>query len=433
MREAGLNPLLQDATVAAERLVSVLRMAVATGLLLVFGLTISGIDLGSLAPYLHRQLFFALLTMIAYFVLGAGCFLATSQGWFRPWMAWLTVTADALFMLLNVRLSILNGGFDGNMALLLPPAWLVPVVMAFGVMRMHPRMQLYATLLLTGGLTALIFWLPTAPEGDQAARIAGLLTGPPNVMKLTMILLAGLVMVLAAARMRRLFQRALSSAEERANLTRYLPAQIADQLADGGLDSLQHGQRQAMAVLFVDIRGFTQWSETRDPQDVGDFITTFRSHVENSAARHDGMIDKYMGDAAMLLFAEAPAERGAPNGAARALACAATLCKSIHAWSDQRLAAGEDTVEVGIGVHAGEVFAGVVGSENRLEYSVFGDAVNIASRLEQHSKTVPETIIASAQTLEAAGIAPARGRWRALPPVALRGRSGVMDIFAKEE
>ncbi|APG48540.1 adenylate/guanylate cyclase domain-containing protein [Phaeobacter porticola] len=432
MQDTAITPLLNEASIAAERLVSVLRIAVTLGLFTVFVVTVAGVDFSSLAPFLHRQLLFAVLTMFAYLMLGAVTFVATTLGWFKPWMSWVSVTADCAFLLFNVWFSLENSNYPGGVALLLPPAWLVPLVLAYGVMRMDPRLQLYTTLLLSGGLGALIFWPNVHSDVGQLGQLQSILDGPANVMKLTMVLLAGLVMVVAAARMRRLFYRELEAADARANLTRYLPAQVADQLADGGLAALQQGQRQIVAVLFVDIRGFTRWSESRDPQEVGDFITAFRNEVETSAAHHDGMIDKYMGDAAMLLFDDGPVQFGLPNGAARALACAHTMNEAIHRWSDRRLAAEDTVVEIGIGVHAGEVFAGVVGNADRLEYSVFGDAVNIASRLEAHSKTVPQTIIASATTLEIAGITPARQRWSALPPVTLRGRSTVIEIFAKD-
>ncbi|AXT35487.1 adenylate/guanylate cyclase domain-containing protein [Phaeobacter sp. LSS9] len=432
MQQTTIAPLLTNASIAAERLVSVLRIAVTLGLFTVFAVTVAGLDFSTLAPFLHRQLLFAVLTMFAYLILGVVTFAATTIGWFRPWMSWFSVTADCGFLLFNVWFSLENSNYPGGVALLLPPAWLVPLVLAYGVMRMDPRLQLYTTVLLSGGLGALIFWPDDRLDAGQLGILHSVLDTPANVMKLTMILLAGLVMVLAAARMRRLFYRELEAADARANLTRYLPAQVADQLADGGLSALQQGQRQPMAVMFVDIRGFTQWSETRDPQEVGDFITAFRNEVEDSAARHDGMIDKYMGDAAMLLFDDAPVAMGGPNGAARALACAATLCEAVHRWSDRRVAAGEPVVEIGIGVHAGEVFSGVVGNAARLEYSVFGDAVNTASRLEQHSKTVPQVIIASAVTLTVAGVEPARQRWVSLPPVTLRGRSKVIEIYGRE-
>ena len=97
-----------------------------------------------------------------------------------------------------------------------------------------------------------------------------------------------------------------------------------------------------------------------------------------------------------------------------------------------RQAVGEDAVTVGIGLHWGEVFSGVVGDPQRLEYTVFGDTVNIAARLEQLTKQESQTIIASAAVLQAAGLSPACQGWSLLPAAELRGRSGGIEIFGRK-
>ncbi|MEX0301519.1 MAG: adenylate/guanylate cyclase domain-containing protein, partial [Leisingera sp.] len=95
--------------------------------------------------------------------------------------------------------------------------------------------------------------------------------------------------------------------------------------------------------------------------------------------------------------------------------------------------AGEAGLDAGIGVHWGEVYAGVAGTPARLEYSVFGDTVNTAARLEQLTKTQGMALIASAAVLEAAGIKPAREGWTALPSAALRGRRSGLALFGKAQ
>ncbi|MFU1681894.1 hypothetical protein ACM258_04265 [Phaeobacter piscinae] len=120
MQQTTIAPLLTNASIAAERLVSVLRIAVTLGLLTVFVLTVAGLDFSTLAPFLHRQLLFAVLTMFAYLMLGVVTFAATTLGWFRPWMSWFSVTADCGFLLFNVWFSLENSSYPGGVALLLP-------------------------------------------------------------------------------------------------------------------------------------------------------------------------------------------------------------------------------------------------------------------------------------------------------------------------
>ena len=133
-------------------------------------------------------------------------------------------------------------------------------------------------------------------------------------------------------------------------------------------------------MLFADIRGFTSWAEGRDPAEVGGFVTEYRIRVQKAARETGGMVDKFIGDGAMLLFDG----EGAPH---RALDCARRLSDEMHDWSDARQREERSAVHVGIGLHWGEVFSGVVGDEDRLEYTALGDTVNIAARLEQMTKT----------------------------------------------
>ena len=136
------------------------------------------------------------------------------------------------------------------------------------------------------------------------------------------------------------------------------------------------------------------------------------------------MIDKFIGDAAMILFED-------ENAASRALNCVDDLLAELKDWSAERQAEGRDPVRVGIGLHLGEVFSGVVGDAQRLEYSVFGDTVNTAARLEELTKAVGADVIASAAVLQAVGSGPARDGWSALPAEHLRGRSSGLEIFGR--
>lgn len=154
-------------------------------------------------------------------------------------------------------------------------------------------------------------------------------------------------------------------------------------------------------------------------------MTEYRIRVQKAARETGGMVDKFIGDGAMLLFDG----EGAPH---RALDCARRLSDEMHDWSDARLKDGRSAVHVGIGLHWGEVFSGVVGDEDRLEYTALGDTVNIAARLEQMTKTCEMEIIISDAVLEAAA-EPAREDWIALEPAPLRGRSRPLALFGRQE
>jgi adenylate cyclase len=247
-------------------------------------------------------------------------------------------------------------------------------------------------------------------------------------MRLAMLIAAGAILVAAAARTRSLLQRAINEARRGANLTRYLPAEIADQLAESGVTALREGRRQPVAVMFVDIRGFTALAETMDPAATGRLLADFRRFVVATATRCEGVVDKFIGDAAMLVFG-LPSPR--PDDARRALSCArALLAGTPSEWArDPQATGGKRAIELGIGLHAGEAFCGAVGDETRLEFTVLGDTVNVAARLEQETKAVGLPLVVSRAFLAAAGETVDRGNWQPLGARTLRGRAQPVDLL----
>ena len=417
--------LLSAAEVEAERIVALLRIAVALGLMLAMVLAVDSVQAID-EPHLRRQIGLAAATMLSYLTAGVLIYWAIGTGLFKPWMIWLAVFADCAFLLLNTFLSLVNTGVPGSALFVMPAVWMAPVVLAFGVLRLNPLRLAVMVVLVAAGLGWMILWQPPQTTPDLAGRITLSLAPPPNVMRLVMLCLAGAVLVVAAVRTRGLLHRSIEEARQKANLTRYLPAQLAGRLAGGGLEALQEGRQQQMAILFIDIRGFTSWCEGREPQEVSSLITEFRTRVEDVAGRTSGLIDKYIGDAAMILF---EGERAA----ARALDCAEGLLAEVEAWCRMREQAGDAALAAGIGVHWGEVFSGVTGTPQRLEYSVFGDTVNTAARLEQLTKEHGMALIASEVLLKQAGAEPARNGWTALPAGVLRGRSTGLALFGKAQ
>ena len=134
--------------------------------------------------------------------------------------------------------------------------------------------------------------------------------------------------------------------------------------------------------------------------------------------RHGGTVDKFIGDAIMAVFGS-PLQKD--DDAARAVNCALDILAAAARWSSERQAAGQAPVAIGIGAHYGEVFAGAVGGEQLLEYTVIGDTVNVAERLERLSREVGSDLVLSRVLLQAAGETGAGATWRELPPQELKG------------
>ena len=163
-------------------------------------------------------------------------------------------------------------------------------------------------------------------------------------------------------------------------LARFLPEEVAPRLAAGDA-GLREGRRQTASILFLDLRNSTALAERMDPKRLLIFITSFRRRVIAAARAHGGVVDKFIGDGALIVFGVPEAS---PDDAARALACARRLEALIAGWNAKRRF--DPPLRIGIGVHCGEILYGVVGDASRLELTVLGDAVNVAARLEQATK-----------------------------------------------
>ncbi len=236
-------------------------------------------------------------------------------------------------------------------------------------------------------------------------------------------ILAGVV-----ARSRRLVRRQVSAARERANLARYFSPNMVDQLAQSD-QPLGEVRAQPVAVLFADIVGFTRLSESMTPEAVIALLRGCHDRLSRTVFQHNGTIDKYIGDAIMATFGT---PRAGLSDASDALACARTMAETIGQWNQERIAAGEPPIALGIGLHYGEAVLGDIGGEGRLEYTVVGDAVNVASRLEALTRTLNATIIASdplaRQVRDETGDAPLNG-FIAGAPQNLRNRTEPMGVW----
>ncbi len=214
------------------------------------------------------------------------------------------------------------------------------------------------------------------------------------------------------------FNRMIAGLAERDRLRdlfgRHVGADVAHRALEEGV-SLS-GDVVEAAVLFIDLVGSTQLAESRPPQEVAEVLDDFFRIVVDAVDQHGGLINKFAGDAALAVFG-VPLPMVQPASAA--LATARTLGTQL-----QRL-----PVDFGIGVSAGHVFAGNIGSENRYEYTVIGDAVNEAARLADLAKTADRRILCAEAAIDRAGEAE-QAHWAECYSTVLRGRSEATHVSA---
>jgi adenylate cyclase len=245
----------------------------------------------------------------------------------------------------------------------------------------------------------------------------------------TLLVVSG--MLAAFVRMcRGLVFRQAAAERERANLSRYFSSNLVDELAQTD-EPLGPTRSQDVAVLFADIVGFTALSEQRQPADVIALLREFHGRMERAVFAHDGTVDKYIGDAVMATFGT-PATRD--DDAVRALRCARTMVDSVDEWNRERARRGESAIRMGVGIHFGPVVLGDIGGEQRLEFAVIGDTVNVASRLERLTRTLQTRIVISGALLAAVRqrggeSAPELSEFTAAGEHSLRGRDAGIDAW----
>jgi PAS domain S-box-containing protein len=207
---------------------------------------------------------------------------------------------------------------------------------------------------------------------------------------------------------------------ERSMVTRYLPTELVDRLAD--LQELRlGGTREVVTILFGDIRGFTPYSEAHDPEQVVDMINSYYAHVTRLIRANDGIVDKYEGDAVMAHFGTPllPIEDHAWRAVLTAWRVQQVI-KDYHTTIPE-----EDRLCFGIGINTGEAIAGNVGGEEQMDYTLIGDAVNLSRRLQENA--APNQILLGKATYE---LVKSQVKVKVLDRVQVKGRAAVEQVYS---
>jgi adenylate cyclase len=326
-----------------------------------------------------------------------------------PWPKYVFAVVDAA--LLTIALVVPNPFWDA----VPPPAMTLrgESFLYFFLFLAHTGLSLSPLFVLWTGFACAAAWglgaaWVTSLAGARTMRLgemAGLPIGEriaayldPNVVilphiyqQILLLLLVSAVLAVTVRRSQALLRRQAVAERERANLARYFSPNLVDELAQ--LDQpLGADRRQHAAVLFADIVGFSAFAERERPETV---IALLRAHYERLATvvfAHGGTLDKYIGDALMATFG---APRPGADDASRALAAAKAMIASLAEWNVERRAAGVEPVLMGVGVDYGPVVQGNIGSERRLEFTVIGDTVNVAERLEALTRELGVDLVVS--------------------------------------
>ncbi len=251
-----------------------------------------------------------------------------------------------------------------------------------------------------------------------------------RVQEVVVFLIVAITLSLAVRRYGVLLMGHAALERERANLARYFSPNVVEELSQND-EPLKQIRTQEIAVLFVDIVGFTRYAADRSPQEVIATLRAFHQRMEQAVFAHGGTLDKYLGDGLMATFGTPIA---GTRDALNALDCARAMMTAVADWNATRATRGEPPIQASFGLHYGPAVLGDIGA-NRLEFAVIGNTVNVASRIEALTRQLSVRLAASDALLERAR-REAEGEGAGLPDLVrhegleIRGLDQRMTVWA---
>ena len=271
----------------------------------------------------------------------------------------------------------------------------------------RPAYGMAGALAVTGGLFAA--WIFSFSAANYSLPIAGPLTA--------------LVVSYAVAIADRVGVEQLNMQQARTMLSRYLPGGIVREMLKDPMVAQLGAKRAEVTILFADIRGFTTISEKLPPEEVVAMLNEYLTVMTEVVFRHEGTIDKFEGDAILAFFGAPQAHDDDPQ---RAVLTAVEMRDQLDGLQAQWRDRTQEDLKIGIGINTGPVMVGNIGSQRRMDYTIIGDAVNLASRLQDLTKETGSPILISGAVR--AGLDD-NFKVRSLGEIPIRGREQLVSLY----
>ncbi len=338
----------------------------------------------------------------------------------KDWLLYLSVLVDMGLLFALIWSFHLQYMQPPSFYLKAPTLLYVFIFIALRALRFEARFVVFSGLAAAVGWSLLALYAVSDAEGMSLITTDYVLYLTSNrvligaeIDKIVSILTVTAIIAVAIGRARRLLVRAVAEGAAAHELARFFSPEIARRITAADREAhIGEGEARDAAILFCDIRGFTIFAKSVDPATLMRTLADYQSRMVAAIQRHGGSIDKFLGDGIMATFgASTPTD----SCAADALRAIDDIVATAATWNAEREDAGLPTLRIGAAAAGGRVIVGAVGDETRLEYTVIGDAVNRAAKLEKHTKTEQVRALTDAATYEAAlaqGYTPASERER---------------------
>lgn len=398
-------PLFREEEHEGERKINRLRLAGIFAFFLNEMFVYHG--LGAVDAAFHSR---ALMVCAAWMLFALAAWWAVSRrGFYHRSVKYAVSAADALFLFWLLAVA------DGPSSPVVPAFY---VLIAFSALRYSRKATFACAVFSAAAFLGLQYEaLSRRPDLALPAYAVGI--------HLLSMLLMGAAAGYVVSQLQALVGRAVSTliARQRAEdaLSRYVSRQVASHILAGEKEIWLAGSRREVAVLMSDIRGFTPMSEKMDPEALVSLLNRYFKVMIDIVFKHDGMLDKFVGDEIMVVFG-APLDQ--PDAETRAFKCAAEMQKAMGDFNAGQRAAGGPELGVGIAVHSGPVVAGNVGSETRMDYTVMGDTVNMTQRMQARAAAGKVLVSDAAKARAGEGFS-----YTELEPFQVKGRQEPVKAF----
>lgn len=447
LSDGDVAHILSDFREAERRglmLASFVRAAIILALMIFFALTWDVASPG-FAFLVFSPLGLALIGFLQYVLLRARM---------SPhWAKYAFVAADCIYLtlLLGLRHQVSNDLPTATITIKEGGVLFFFAFLVHGAFTYSPRFVLWTGFCITLAWLALL-WMALNELGttfDLASPSLGSATemweryGSPHylpamkiVYDFAVLFFLALGLAAAVARSRRLVLDASQAERSRANLARHFSPQMVDWATHHDRSSFAP-VRQDCAILFADIRGFTALCEAQTPEQSVALLRRFHARMQDRLFAMNGTLDRIMGDGFLATFGVPMQGGGDPAIASSAAVCAMDMLDAVGDLNAQLAAEGQAPIRIGIGLHFGPVMFGDIGSARMATFTVVGDTVNLASRLQGLTRTLGSPVAISAAFVDRlrseGGAGPIRDRLRSEGRHGVRGRAGEIEVFTLKD
>ncbi|WP_257461892.1 adenylate/guanylate cyclase domain-containing protein [Archangium lipolyticum] len=411
---SGFDALYGETLLKLESRVA--RVATVAGVVAT-GLVLASVLSGSSIP---RVILAATLGFLGWYLCVA---LLLRTGHFRPWMRYASSLVDVSMGTFVALLDLHVNGPAFALSAGGPALYAVGVAMA--TPRLQPRLCLFAGLAASVQLVVLIHFI-LRPAASPELLATGAYDFYVTLAKAIFLVTMGALGMVASRSMRAMLLRLTESAVERERVQGLLGMHVSEQVMEHLLSGRipEGGERRAVTICFTDIRDFTRLSESQSPEETLRLLNLYFGRMCEIVASHGGLVNKFLGDGMLIVFG-APTHQ--PDDARRALDAA----REMLAEADLMRERGEfPGLRIGVGLHRGEAVVGNVGGAQRQEYTVIGDTVNTAARVQDLTKVLGRSLLLSRECREALGQDSA---FEPLGAHAVKGRLQQLELFGLPE